>query len=993
MRTRRIIIITAMLAAFAGSSMTAQESDYDLTQYYLQNADFTANIDYSKTSTEGDVKGSTASTPKGWTMDASSKTTLAVVATFEYGTPVTFLGKSIPATGPDGTANGACLTLSAAFGNNVTFYQSMKIPAGNYKIVITYYNCNDAADGIKSNMSGWYVSDNDKVLSETIAFGTNEWRTDVIPFTLTEPTAGNLRLGITCSGAVAKNAMLAIDNVRLLRDTPYGDQDNLVPAPVVVTDTRFARGATMAFGRIKTVTGESVSERGFCWAETPDPTINDNSTTDFLSNNGNIYWMKNLKPGTMYYMRAFAKNSYGKVGYGEVIKFSTIPMGTINATVRDGGDQATYNRIKNATETAAYYWNNLTEMKDFNPSVGFVDGTPTADCSYGGWVRVGNNTSYQRAGTIMHEWLHGVGVIPWADTEWSRHNLRSGVNGDGYGTGQWLGDRVTEVLRFWDNSTTEVLNGDYQHMWPYGINGASEDNGSDVLYLGNGLVCQALGEDGLQHTYSTFAEPYYALTQEDNIKYYIKNEDENRGLYTSYLIPNASGTLKWRAMSAAEAQANDSTAWYVTFTPKNQYYQFRNAATGQYLTFLGSMKTVARTSLTDNENFHLMKGRVVVGSGKDAKRGYWIIHPTDNWTPPCLQANTNGNVGSSTFNIANSATTQRWLILTAEEASQMEQASIATLKTHFNTILAEIKKLVEVPHAEKACDADENFAEAIADIERRAEEVSSVTDVTQLESDATAAAFAFLCNVYATDSSKPFDLTYMIQNAGMDATDGWLGSPTPSLSYSCAEYYQIAFNFYQNIANLPAGNYQVLAQGFQRPGNAEDTYNDYTAGNNNVTAYLYAGNTSNAIQLAHIASEARRSKIGVGSESTVGNNLYVPATMQAASAYFANGLYENKIDATVDANGNSLRIGVRSTSMPSSYWAIFDNFRLHFFGLAAVKGDVNNDSKVDVADIASILSVMAGTATNISQETADVNGDGHVDVADIASVLTIMAEL
>jgi hypothetical protein len=108
-------------------------------------------------------------------------------------------------------------------------------------------------------------------------------------------------------------------------------------------------------------------------------------------------------------------------------------------------------------------------------------------------MRVGPNTSYQRTGTIMHEMLHGVGVIPWADTEWSRHNLRSGVNGDGYGSGYWLGDRVTEFLQFWDNNTTSRLNGDYQHMWPYGINGAQEDNGSAALYLGCSMVCQALG--------------------------------------------------------------------------------------------------------------------------------------------------------------------------------------------------------------------------------------------------------------------------------------------------------------------------------------------------------------------------------------------------------------------------------------------------------------------------------------------------------------------
>ena len=53
-----------------------------------------------------------------------------------------------------------------------------------------------------------------------------------------------------------------------------------------------------------------------------------------------------------------------------------------------------------------------------------------------------------------------------------------------------------------------------------------------------------------------------------------------------------------------------------------------------------------------------------------------------------------------------------------------------------------------------------------------------------------------------------------------------------------------------------------------------------------------------------------------------------------------------------------------------------------------VKGDVNGDGSVDVADISAIISTMAGTAT---YEKADVNGDSTVDVADISAVITIMA--
>ena len=56
----------------------------------------------------------------------------------------------------------------------------------------------------------------------------------------------------------------------------------------------------------------------------------------------------------------------------------------------------------------------------------------------------------------------------------------------------------------------------------------------------------------------------------------------------------------------------------------------------------------------------------------------------------------------------------------------------------------------------------------------------------------------------------------------------------------------------------------------------------------------------------------------------------------------------------------------------------------------SVKGDVNGDGSVDVADIATIIDAMAGSG-NVLLAMADVNGDGTIDVADIASVIDIMA--
>jgi len=61
----------------------------------------------------------------------------------------------------------------------------------------------------------------------------------------------------------------------------------------------------------------------------------------------------------------------------------------------------------------------------------------------------------------------------------------------------------------------------------------------------------------------------------------------------------------------------------------------------------------------------------------------------------------------------------------------------------------------------------------------------------------------------------------------------------------------------------------------------------------------------------------------------------------------------------------------------------------------ALRGDVNGDGTVDVADIATVISVMASTvgsgSATATATAADVNGDGTVDVADIATIIAIMA--
>ena len=749
----------------------------------------------------------------------------------------------------------------------------------------------------------------------------------------------------------------------------------LAQTPTVTTDTRFARGATMAFGRSKVVaSGTTIEEQGFCWSENPEPTINDNKTTEYLENNGRIYWMKDLKPATIYYARAYAKATNGNVGYGDVLKIVTIPKGTIRYTIRDGGTAEQKQRITNAVvEAVDTYWNNLTEIKNFSTSVGFVDGVQTADCSYGGWIRVGPNASYQRTGTIMHEMLHGVGVIPWADTEWSRHTLRSGVNGDGYGTGNWLGDRVTEFLRFWDNSTSEKLNGDYQHMWPYGINGAQEDNGTAVLYLGCSMVCQALGEDGLQHTYSEFAQPYYALDFDAEKKYYLKNESADGGLYSGYLLEGKNKNLTWEVMSAAEAASNDSAAWYVSFTPSNQYYQLRNVATGNYITYQsGNFKTVTRTTApTANENLHVMKSRIdlTIGSGSDTftGRGFWFIHPTSDWSPPTMTGTRSG-VTSKSFDIANSATQQRWLLLDSDQLSIFDRYGTIGTMARFNERLNGYKQLLEVPYTATGDDVTALFSSAVIQAESDVSKAKTPDDILSVETTLRTAALDFLENVSITDTEQPFDLTFRISNAQFDDESlyGWEFNHEAEVQDGVILMPDLVYHFYQDIEDVPIGNYKLEANAFQSPGSAETVYADYLAGNDAVSAHIYVVKAITRENVKNIMADRQSTALCAGSEDEVmlADGTYVPATAKGTAAYFEQGLYDNIVIGSYPRRNTVFRIGARSLKRGDDWWSAFSNFRLYFYGQAEVPSaiDMIHESENE-SEIYSLTGVKVGTST------------------------------
>ncbi len=704
-------------------------------------------------------------------------------------------------------------------------------------------------------------------------------------------------------------------------DTVYAYAAGSGSKPVVTTGQRYTRGADVAFCRA-TFTGSNIVERGFCWSSaTAEPTVADERSTVTLSYNGDVYVLPALQPSTAYYVRPYAITSTRAVAYGQALKIVTIPRGTITFWYDNGADADANTRISNALTDAVAYWNRLTSISGFAVSCSYGSGTPTADCSYGGSMRVGPNASYQRTGTIMHEMLHGIGV--GTCSLWWNGEMRS--NGD---RGDWLGTRATEVIRFWDDSDTEVLTGDNTHLWPYGINGTHEDTGSNVLYIITSLIAQALGEDGLPPYSGAFATPAYVLQQDDAVKCYIKTEDEALGGLTSYLCEGTALSLQQRVMDSETAQATDAAAWYVLFDPATRTYRFRNAQTGHYLAYNTSTATFRASALASG--VQLMRGRSLISVGSEQVGSYHILRPSAGTSPAALTATSPTTVGAAYYDLAAAASQQRWLVVTAAQTAAFDEAYRKAALSDLQAMTAFARTLLAVPHTQ-LFPVDATLNAALADAETAAATAGGAA-IEELTAAVRTEVMDYLSYVRACDGYS-FDLTPLLVSPAFDTgTSGWEGT-VPALGAGCAEFYEKTFDIYQQLPDMPAGDYALCVQAFQRPGTAADSYAAFAGGTPGVSAQLYIGSTSAPI--AHIARDRQATALYTtddwSGDVQCADGTYVPNSMTGSAAYFANSLYANTLTATTTERG-TLRLGLRSAATGSFYWTIFDNFSLLYYG-------------------------------------------------------------
>lgn len=104
----------------------------------------------------------------------------------------------------DGSTEGNVLGFVGSWTSNAQYTQNVTIPAGNYTLVISYYNSGGESD-IAKNQMGFIASDGTEYLGATTKFPTGKWVEETIRFSLSEETAGQFSMGYTAANTGSGN--------------------------------------------------------------------------------------------------------------------------------------------------------------------------------------------------------------------------------------------------------------------------------------------------------------------------------------------------------------------------------------------------------------------------------------------------------------------------------------------------------------------------------------------------------------------------------------------------------------------------------------------------------------------------------------------------------------------------------------------------------------------------------------------------------------------
>lgn len=243
-----------------------------------------------------------------------------------------------------------------------------------------------------------------------------------------------------------------------------------------------------ATATITTTGGAEILEVGICYAQTQNPSLENDIAVQApsISNNKFTVDVAGLALGKSFFIRPYVKTAKG-VFYGPQSNFSTYNKGKITVNFHNQANipADVYSRLKAMADHGVRLLEEYTSIVK-TVTIEYNPGVPTADASISGWMRWGSNASYQRTGTFLHEFSHTIGTGQSA--MWTNTLIQNGV---------YTGASANLTLKRATGDPSAYLRGDAQHWWPYGINGAHEDTGLESDYIITTMVMEGFKRDGI----------------------------------------------------------------------------------------------------------------------------------------------------------------------------------------------------------------------------------------------------------------------------------------------------------------------------------------------------------------------------------------------------------------------------------------------------------------------------------------------------------------
>ena len=152
-----------------------------------------------------------------------------------------------------------------------------------------------------------------------------------------------------------------------------GIQEPITPTVTTNEVTDITITSAICGGNVTADGGAEVTARGVCWSTSQNPTITGSHTTDGSGTGSFTSNMTGLTENTVYYIRAYATNSYG-TSYGSQKSFTTNGNGQINGHdfvdlgLSSGLKWATCNiGASSASEYGDYYaWGETTTKSNYS---------------------------------------------------------------------------------------------------------------------------------------------------------------------------------------------------------------------------------------------------------------------------------------------------------------------------------------------------------------------------------------------------------------------------------------------------------------------------------------------------------------------------------------------------------------------------------------------------------------------------------------------------